>query len=160
MGLAGLVGVRVSADTTTSTFDTLIENLAVERVRHDMVREERDRLCIENRLMRASVESTRAEHRDRAARLTVERDTLRRRIAELEAERDGLLAAAAAARGERPACDVCADTHQMTRGDAEVMCTFCPRPCQSCRAGGNGPYCEHTPCSCGCHAAARGEECS
>lgn len=36
-------------------------------------------------------------------------------------------------------------------GTALVMCTRCPTPCQKCRAGGNGPYCENTPCVCVCH---------
>jgi hypothetical protein len=31
------------------------------------------------------------------------------------------------------------------------MCTRCPVPCQQCRAGGNGPFCERTPCYCECH---------
>lgn len=53
-------------------------------------------------------------------------------------------------------CSTCNDTHQMPfGGDGDrrmVMCTRCPTPCQHCRAGGNGPYCENTPCSCVCHA--------
>lgn len=49
-------------------------------------------------------------------------------------------------------CDTCNDTHRMEIGDRTVMCTRCPTPCQACRVGGNGPYCEHTPCTCGCHA--------
>lgn len=54
----------------------------------------------------------------------------------------------------RPICKVCNDTHRMPWSNEdmpEVMCTFCPTPCQRCRAGGNGPYCEKTPCSCSCH---------
>lgn len=52
-----------------------------------------------------------------------------------------------------PVCSTCRDTHWMSRsgGKDNVMCTHCPTPCQRCRAGGNGPYCEHTPCSCDCH---------
>lgn len=58
---------------------------------------------------------------------------------------------------KKPVCDVCKDTHQMVRtkdcGDQyEVMCASCPVPCQECRQGGNGPYCETTPCACACHA--------
>lgn len=55
-----------------------------------------------------------------------------------------------------PVCTTCNDTHQMPLGEDDdrrmVMCTRCPKPCQRCRAGGNGPYCERTPCSCVCHA--------
>lgn len=60
--------------------------------------------------------------------------------------------------GEKlPVCKTCNDTHKMSLhnywGDVQtVMCTACPSPCQSCRQGGNGPYCEETPCKCGCHA--------
>lgn len=51
-----------------------------------------------------------------------------------------------------PVCAVCNDTHRMSFGEnGEVMCTFCPIPCQSCRAFGNGPYCQCTPCPCSCH---------
>lgn len=53
-----------------------------------------------------------------------------------------------------PVCTVCEDTHVMTLRDAEVPCTHCPTPCQECRAGGNGPYCTATPCSCACHTRA------
>lgn len=49
-------------------------------------------------------------------------------------------------------CATCRDTHQMLLGDRLVMCTRCPAPCQECRQGGNGPYCEKTPCGCSCHA--------
>lgn len=57
---------------------------------------------------------------------------------------------------KKPVCDVCNDTHRMTRtkdcGDRyEVMCTSCPAPCRACRSGGNGPFCETTPCACSCH---------
>jgi hypothetical protein len=49
------------------------------------------------------------------------------------------------------ACSTCDDTHVMhLRGDA-VMCTRCPVPCQKCRAGGTGAFCERTPCACECH---------
>ncbi len=54
-------------------------------------------------------------------------------------------------------CTTCNDTHIMVMGEGgyderEVMCTRCPVPCQKCRAGGNGAFCERTPCSCACHA--------
>lgn len=53
-------------------------------------------------------------------------------------------------------CDRCKDTHRMRLSkegheDREVMCTYCPSPCQKCRKNGNGPYCTHTPCPCPCH---------
>jgi hypothetical protein len=48
-------------------------------------------------------------------------------------------------------CSTCNDTHLMSLGDDEVMCTRCPRPCQKCRVGGNGAYCSTTPCACDCH---------
>jgi hypothetical protein len=51
-----------------------------------------------------------------------------------------------------PVCSTCNDTHAMTLGDRTVMCTRCPTPCQSCRAGGVGPFCGSTPCTCECHA--------
>ncbi len=56
----------------------------------------------------------------------------------------------------KPVCSTCNDTHSMilhnSSGDERnVMCTFCPRPCQECRQGGNGPFCTNTPCSCECH---------
>lgn len=50
-------------------------------------------------------------------------------------------------------CTACNDTHRLrlfSTGDI-VMCTQCPIPCQECRAGGNGPYCASTPCTCECH---------
>lgn len=50
-------------------------------------------------------------------------------------------------------CSTCNDTHRMLLAGSEVMCTRCPKPCQRCRAGGNGPYCEVTPCPCACHGA-------
>lgn len=58
--------------------------------------------------------------------------------------------------GEKWVCGTCKDSHRMLlhydNGDVqEVMCTHCPRPCQACRAGGNGPFCEKTPCGCFCH---------
>jgi hypothetical protein len=52
-----------------------------------------------------------------------------------------------------PICTTCDDTHTMTLRDRDVMCTACPLPCQSCRAGGNGPFCEATPCACACHGS-------
>lgn len=58
----------------------------------------------------------------------------------------------------KPVCSACNDTHMMQFGEREpVMCTYCPRPCQSCRAGGNGPYCLRTPCECHCHRASKHE---
>lgn len=58
----------------------------------------------------------------------------------------------------QPICSTCKDTHRMeiyTIGNYDevqtVMCTGCPVPCQKCRAGGIGPYCEQTPCACSCH---------
>lgn len=47
-------------------------------------------------------------------------------------------------------CKTCDDTHTMTLGEREVPCTFCPVPCESCRAPREG-YCRNTPCSCSCH---------
>jgi hypothetical protein len=35
--------------------------------------------------------------------------------------------------------------------DKGWMCTHCPTPCQECRVGGTGPFCEKTPCDCDCH---------
>jgi hypothetical protein len=49
-------------------------------------------------------------------------------------------------------CEECKDTHKMELNEQMVMCTFCPSPCQECRAGGIGPFCEQTPCACKCHA--------
>lgn len=49
------------------------------------------------------------------------------------------------------ACTTCDDTHRMTLGDREVMCTRCPVPCHVCRVNGNGAFCSTTPCVCGCH---------
>lgn len=66
----------------------------------------------------------------------------------------------------RPVCKTCNDTHRMTQAregdnDRVVMCTSCPVPCQRCRAGGRGAFCEKTPCRCACHvegtATARAE---
>ncbi len=52
-----------------------------------------------------------------------------------------------------PVCKVCNDTYIMhfEESGKDRMCTHCPVPCQKCRRGGNGPYCENTPCSCDCH---------
>lgn len=60
----------------------------------------------------------------------------------------------------RPVCYACKDTHARTirrdgYEDQVFMCTSCPTPCQKCRAGGNGPFCETTPCSCECHLRVR-----
>lgn len=54
-----------------------------------------------------------------------------------------------------PVCNHCSDTHLMPFGDPcrSVPCTRCPVPCQKCRAGGTGAFCEHTPCACECHGA-------
>ena len=60
---------------------------------------------------------------------------------------------------EEPVCSYCGDTHRVEYYDDERgqpvnrMCTHCPTPCQRCRQGGNGPYCESTPCACACHKA-------
>ena len=54
-----------------------------------------------------------------------------------------------------PTCKTCNDTHEMPLDDRMVMCTRCPVPCQSCRAGGNGPFCETTPCVCACHVSVK-----
>jgi hypothetical protein len=52
-------------------------------------------------------------------------------------------------------CSTCSDSHRMTLGEREVPCTFCPRPCESCRSLYQGQrlgaYCEATPCLCACH---------
>lgn len=48
-----------------------------------------------------------------------------------------------------PVCTYCEDTH--TSPISGHMCTSCPVPCQTCRAGGFGAYCETTPCACPCH---------
>lgn len=53
-----------------------------------------------------------------------------------------------------PVCSRCNDTHRMGPDGAPFMCTMCPVPCQECSSGGNGPYCETTPCKCACHARA------
>jgi hypothetical protein len=55
-------------------------------------------------------------------------------------------------RKAEPVCKTCNDTHRMSLDGRWVMCTRCPLPCQRCRFGGNGPYCETTPCACDCHA--------
>lgn len=52
---------------------------------------------------------------------------------------------------QRHVCSTCNDTHGMELNGVIVMCTRCPTPCQQCRSGGNGPYCETTPCECDCH---------
>lgn len=53
----------------------------------------------------------------------------------------------------RHVCDHCKDTHLMPMEDRYVPCTRCPTPCQKCRAGGYGAFCEQTPCDCECHRA-------
>lgn len=55
-----------------------------------------------------------------------------------------------------PVCETCNDTHVMTLGEREVPCTFCPVPCEACRAPREG-YCASRPCTCPCHARAKGE---
>lgn len=52
-----------------------------------------------------------------------------------------------------PVCKICKDTHIMHFEETgqDRMCTHCPLPCQDCRQGGTGPYCERTPCVCQCH---------
>jgi hypothetical protein len=52
---------------------------------------------------------------------------------------------------KNPICSTCDDTHWMAVGGGTALCTRCPTPCQRCRAGGNGPNCEVTPCPCICH---------
>jgi hypothetical protein len=46
-------------------------------------------------------------------------------------------------------CTTCNDTHIMNIQG--WMCTRCPKPCQECRFGGYGAFCETTPCPCSCH---------
>ncbi len=50
-----------------------------------------------------------------------------------------------------PICDICSDSHSMELRGAIVCCTHCPVPCQDCRKGGVGAFCETTPCACLCH---------
>ncbi len=50
-----------------------------------------------------------------------------------------------------PICSACNDTHRM-KSRPEWACTSCPSPCQKCRQGGTGAFCEKTPCACACHA--------
>lgn len=50
----------------------------------------------------------------------------------------------------KPICKTCNDTHRVL-DDQEVPCPNCPVPCDNCRKGGNGPYCDETPCLCECH---------
>ncbi len=52
-------------------------------------------------------------------------------------------------------CSTCNDTHRMSLGERDVMCTRCPTPCWGCGKG--GPFCTTTPCGCWCH---RGPACS
>lgn len=49
-------------------------------------------------------------------------------------------------------CAICDDTHRMALRDRDVPCTHCPSPCQVCRSGGVGAYCERPACRCSCHA--------
>lgn len=48
-------------------------------------------------------------------------------------------------------CEHCKDTHLMPLDGRYVPCTRCPTPCEKCRKGGTGAFCEHTPCACECH---------
>jgi hypothetical protein len=57
---------------------------------------------------------------------------------------------------EHVPCTHCGDTHTMQLEDSSVMCTWCPVPCQNCRAGGFGAYCAETPCLCDCHVVQEG----
>lgn len=47
-------------------------------------------------------------------------------------------------------CETCKDTHKMYMSSLgrDVMCTYCPAPCQKCKGG---PFCASTPCDCDCH---------
>jgi hypothetical protein len=56
-----------------------------------------------------------------------------------------------------PDCARCNDTRKVWREDLEreVWCTYCPRPCTRCDAGGGHPYCATTPCACACHGTGR-----
>jgi len=50
-----------------------------------------------------------------------------------------------------PVCEKCNDTHMMSWQDHDdVMCTFCPTPCEKCR-GNLSAYCAGEPCPCVCH---------
>lgn len=51
----------------------------------------------------------------------------------------------------KPVCSTCNDTHWVDTERGRQLCQHCPVPCQSCREGGNGPFCSETPCSCECH---------
>lgn len=78
----------------------------------------------------------------------VERRVLSRPIDPVVAE------ASKAGRAGPYACGDCLDGHRVWSYKRETweMCTRCPTPCQTCRAGGTGPYCAATPCGCACHA--------
>lgn len=52
-----------------------------------------------------------------------------------------------------PVCVHCYDTHRAPVSGH--MCNFCPIPCERCRQGATGPFCEKTPCGCPCHQARR-----
>jgi hypothetical protein len=75
------------------------------------------------------------------------------RIVRPEGESD---AASDATAGAGPVCSSCNDTHVQQRETGDVMCTRCPRPCESCRGAGQYPYCDTTPCTCTCHRATAG----
>lgn len=66
-----------------------------------------------------------------------------------------LLHEAIAESASKPVCSVCNDTHYVDHDSGRQLCTSCPVPCQRCRAGGNGPFCESTPCGCECHLVSR-----
>ena len=56
-------------------------------------------------------------------------------------------------------CGACKDTHKLwfSARETYIPCTQCTVPCQKCRAGGTGAYCEYPRfpgdnlCVCGCH---------
>jgi len=55
--------------------------------------------------------------------------------------------------GDQHQCHWCQDTRLMFHSQLEryVNCTFCPSPCDSCRQGVAGLYCESLWCDCDCH---------
>lgn len=66
-------------------------------------------------------------------------------------ETDPVFQRAVMGKAGQPVCSTCNDTHMMPLGERSVPCTRCPSPCQKCRVGGIGAYCEKTPCPCTCH---------
>jgi hypothetical protein len=98
------------------------------------------------------VSATDAERRDAARRARrAEPARLRARVDEIERRVAEALARKTPTPDPAPVCSTCDDTHMMALRDRDVMCTFCPLPCQACRTGGNGPFCSSTPCACECH---------